>query len=47
MMCGEDLVHFNEKGGFYMADRIVYALWRGFAEWAGKHPAAGCARETR
>lgn len=41
-MCGQDLVHFTEKGGFYMADRIVYALWRGFGEWAAKHPTAGC-----
>ena len=42
MMCGEDLVHFTEKGGFYMADRIVYALWRDFGAWSAKHPTAGC-----
>ena len=42
LMAGQDLVHFNEKGGFYMGDRIVFALWRGFAEYVAKHPSAGC-----
>jgi hypothetical protein len=43
MMCGEDLVHFTQSGGFYMADRIVTALWRGFSEEAAKKPSLGCA----
>lgn len=42
LMAGQDLVHFNEKGGFYMGNRIVSALWRGFAEHMAKHPSAGC-----
>ncbi len=42
MMCGQDLVHFTEKG-FYMGDRLASALWRGFREWLVKHPDAGCA----
>jgi hypothetical protein len=41
-MCGEDLVHFTQSGGFYMADRIVTALWRGLSEWTAKHATAGC-----
>jgi hypothetical protein len=43
MMCGQDLVHFTEKGGFYMGDRLASALWRGFRDWLVKHPTAGCA----
>jgi hypothetical protein len=42
LWAGQDLVHFNEKGGFYMGDRIAFALWRGFKAWAEKHPTAGC-----
>jgi hypothetical protein len=37
-----DLTHFNEKGAAYMADRIVYAIWRDFMRWLEKHPEAGC-----
>jgi hypothetical protein len=42
LMAGQDLVHFNEKGGFYMGNRIVSALWRGFGEHMAKHPRTGC-----
>lgn len=37
-----DYVHFNEKGGAYMGDRVVYALWKDFAAWLAKKPRAGC-----
>jgi hypothetical protein len=29
-----DFVHFNEKGGAYMGDRVVYALWKDLAAWS-------------
>jgi hypothetical protein len=41
-MAWGDLIHFNEKGASYMADRIVYAIWRDFMRWLAKHPQAGC-----
>lgn len=37
-----DYVHFNEKGGAYMGDRVVSALWKDFAAWLEKNPSAGC-----
>jgi hypothetical protein len=40
-MSGE-YVHFNDKGGAYMGDRVVYALWTAFQAWAAAHPRAGC-----
>jgi hypothetical protein len=41
-MAWSDLIHFNEKGAAYMADRIVYAIWRDFMKWLAAHPTAGC-----
>ena len=41
-MAWGDLIHFNDKGAAYMADRIVYAIWRDFMKWLEKHPQAGC-----
>jgi hypothetical protein len=40
-MCGDGL-HFNEKGGAYMGDRVLYALWKGLAAYAKAHPRVGC-----
>jgi lysophospholipase L1-like esterase len=37
-----DGVHFNAKGGAFVADRLVEALERAFAKWAEGHPRAGC-----
>jgi hypothetical protein len=37
-----DGVHFNAKGGAFVADRLVAALGRAFAVWAKAHPRAGC-----
>jgi hypothetical protein len=37
-----DYVHFNERGGAYMGDRVVYAIWKGFMTWLSIHPHAGC-----
>jgi hypothetical protein len=37
-----DGVHFNERGGAYVGDRVVDALGRAFARWVGEHPHAGC-----
>ena len=37
-----DVVHFNEAGGAYMARRVMLALWRDFARWMEVHPRAGC-----
>ena len=38
-----DGVHFNGKGGAFVADRLMEALGRAFAKWAESHPRAGCA----
>jgi len=37
-----DGIHFNEKGGAYVGQRVVDALARAFAAWAHDHPTAGC-----
>jgi hypothetical protein len=37
-----DGIHFNDKGGAFVADRLVAALSRAYAAWAEKHPTAGC-----
>lgn len=37
-----DGVHFNGKGGAFVADRLVTSLGRAFAKWAESHPRAGC-----
>jgi hypothetical protein len=37
-----DGIHFNAKGGAFVAGRIVGALGRAFASWAERHPRAGC-----
>ena len=37
-----DGIHFNQKGGAYVGQRVVDALGRGFAAWAHDHPRAGC-----
>jgi len=37
-----DGIHFNARGGAFVADRLVAALGRAFAAWAAKHPRAGC-----
>jgi hypothetical protein len=37
-----DGVHFNERGGAYVGDRVVDALGRAFTRWVGEHPRAGC-----
>jgi hypothetical protein len=38
-----DYMHFNARGGAFMGDRVVYAIWRAFESWARAHPSAGCA----
>jgi hypothetical protein len=37
-----DYVHLNAKGGAYMGRRVVWALWKGLAEYLAAHPEAGC-----
>jgi len=37
-----DGIHFNQKGGAFVGDRVVAALGRAFAVWAKAHPQAGC-----
>jgi hypothetical protein len=37
-----DGVHFNQKGGAFVGDRLVAALGRAFGAWAKAHPQAGC-----
>jgi hypothetical protein len=37
-----DGVHFNKRGGAFVADRLVAALGRAFDAWAKAHPQAGC-----
>ena len=37
-----DGVHFDAKGGAFVADRLVGSLGRAFAKWAAAHPRAGC-----
>jgi lysophospholipase L1-like esterase len=37
-----DGVHFNGKGGAFVADRLVASLGRAFAKWTESHPRAGC-----
>jgi hypothetical protein len=37
-----DYTHFNERGGAYMGDRVVYALLAAFDRYAASHPRAGC-----
>jgi hypothetical protein len=38
-----DMRHLTERGGAWVGDRLVSALWTGFREWGAKHPTAGCA----
>ncbi len=37
-----DYIHFNEEGGGYMGDRLVYALFSGLWKYVDAHPKAGC-----
>jgi hypothetical protein len=37
-----DGIHFNGRGGAFVADRLVEALGRAFEKWAASHPRAGC-----
>jgi hypothetical protein len=37
-----DYVHFNEKGGRYMGQRLTHALWTALARHVAAHPEAGC-----
>ena len=37
-----DGIHFNAKGGAFVADRLVASLGRAFATWTETHPRAGC-----
>ncbi|MGO9838088.1 MAG: GDSL-type esterase/lipase family protein [Polyangiaceae bacterium] len=37
-----DGIHFNQKGGAYVGQRVVDALGRAFAAWAHDRPRAGC-----
>jgi hypothetical protein len=37
-----DGIHFNAKGGAFVAARLVAALGRAFGVWAKAHPRAGC-----
>jgi hypothetical protein len=41
-MTNGDGLHFNEKGGAYVGQRVAEALARAFAAWAHDHPRAGC-----
>jgi lysophospholipase L1-like esterase len=38
-----DAIHFNERGGAFIADRLLDALMSAFASYVEAHPAAGCA----
>jgi hypothetical protein len=37
-----DGVHLSEKGGAYMAGRLVEALWKDFEGWSKANPRAAC-----
>ncbi len=37
-----DAVHFNERGGTFVGDRLADALLAGFADYLAAHPDAGC-----
>jgi lysophospholipase L1-like esterase len=37
-----DWVHFNADGAAYMSDRVLHAIWKGFARYLDEHPRAGC-----
>jgi hypothetical protein len=37
-----DVIHWNEKGGAFMARRFMVALFRDFSRWLAAHPDAGC-----
>jgi len=37
-----DVIHWNEKGGAFMARRFMAALFRDFSRWLEAHPDAGC-----
>lgn len=41
-----DYVHFNEPGGAYVADRLLYALWRELARHLQAHPEVACNRRV-
>ncbi len=41
-MAMNDVIHFNDAGGAFMARRVLYALWQDFARWLAAHPDAGC-----
>lgn len=41
-MAINDYVHFNEKGGRYMGQRMTHALWHALAHHLEAHPRAGC-----
>ena len=37
-----DYAHFNEKGGAWVGDRLLSALWKAFEQHLAAHPEAGC-----
>jgi hypothetical protein len=39
-----DKRHFTRDGGFWIGDRLAFAMWQGFVSWAKKNPGAGCGR---
>jgi hypothetical protein len=41
-MTNGDGLHFNQKGGAYVGQRVAGALARAFAAWAHDHPRVGC-----
>ena len=41
-MAMDDCVHFNQAGGAYVADRLLYALLRDLNAYARAHPELGC-----
>lgn len=42
-LCHADYIHFNEAGGAWTGERLVYALWRELKHHVEKHADAGCA----
>lgn len=41
-MAFDDAVHFNERGGAFVGERLAEALLDGYAEYLQAHPEAGC-----
>ena len=38
-----DYIHVNQRGGAWVADRLLHALWQDMARYLAAHPQAGCA----